>query len=217
MKPSFNDSEWEIGKGVLGMNEDGVGEAVVIEEGISIWAGADPGFGSNSKARSRARSTAADRSVHSTPADRSVRSTAAFIEGMTPKELGELAEAEFLHRAMGMAIAKPWGESQAYDFIVDDEGRLCRVQVKAAFREGPEGGYSLRAYRSSEKCYTEKEIDALAGYAAPENAWYLFPVRVIKKVKSLKLFPGSKGRRSKFEKWREAWEVVGGRMRQGRK
>src|SRR5579871_957430 len=142
MKPSFNDSEWEIGKGVLGMNEDGVGEAVVIEEGISIWAGADPGFGSNSKARSRARSTAADRSVHSTPADRSVRSTAAFIEGMTPKELGELAEAEFLHRAlgMGMAIAKPWGESQAYDFIVEDEGRLCRVQVRRRSGRGRREG-----------------------------------------------------------------------------
>ena len=134
---------------------------------------------------------------------------------MTPKELGELAEAEFLRRAlgMGMAIAKPWGESQAYDFIVDDEGRLCRVQVKAAFREGPQGGYSLRAYRSSKKCYTEKEIDVLAGYAAPENAWYFFPVRVIRKVKSLKLFPGSKGGRSKFEKWREAWGVVRGKVR----
>jgi hypothetical protein len=134
---------------------------------------------------------------------------------MTPKELGELAEAEFLRRAlgMGMAVTKPWGEGQAYDFIVDAEGKLSRVQVKAAFREGPKGGYSLRAYRSSKKCYTEKEIDVLAGYAAPENAWYMFPVRVIRKVKSVKLFPGSKGKRSKFEKWREAWGVVRGKAR----
>src|SRR5258708_5120500 len=173
---------------------------------------AESGSGSRAKSKATARAMSDARSK---AAGEGARSTLAFIEGMTPKELGELAEAEFLRRAlgMGMAIAKPWGESGAYDFIVDAEGRLCRVQVKAAFREGPQGGYSLRAYRSSEKCYTEKEIDALAGYAAPENAWYLFPVRVIRKVKSLKLFPRSKGRRSKFEKWREAWGVVRGKDR----
>jgi hypothetical protein len=197
------------------MNMDGDGVEVELGElgGITIWAGAEPGAGSRAKSKtSRAKSTAVEASA-GLGAGGSVPFTLASVEGMTPKELGELAEAEFLRRAlgMGMAIAKPWGESRAYDFIVDDEGRLCRVQVKAAFREGPKGGYSLRAYRSSEKCYTKKEIDALAGYAAPENAWYLFPVWVIKKVKSLKLFPGSKGRRSKFEKWREAWGVVRGR------
>jgi len=199
------------------------GDAVEVElgelGGISIWGMAESEFESNSKSKAKAKSKASDRSVRSTQAGStragSTQANSVPAEGMTPKELGELAEAEFLRRAlgMGMAIAKPWGESRAYDFIVDDEGRLCRVQVKAAFREGPQGGYSLRAYRSSEKCYTEKEIDALAGYAAPENAWYFFPVRVIRKVKSLKLFPGSKGRRSKFEKWREAWGVVRGRMR----
>ena len=188
------------------MNGDGVEVEAESACGITIWGMAERESGSRAKSKSKAESTAADRRV---------RSTLASIDGMTPKELGELAEAEFLRRAlgMGMAIAKPWGESRAYDFIVDDEGRLCRVQVKAAFREGPKGGYSLRAYRSSKQCYTKKEIDALAGYAAPENAWYLFPVRVIKKVKSLKLFPRSKGRRSKFEKWREAWGVVRGKVR----
>jgi hypothetical protein len=189
------------------MGEDEVVASVVIEEVISLWAQAGSGSGKR-MAKARAGEASASPRAEALPT---------FIEGMTPKELGELAEAEFLRRAlgMGMAIAKPWGESRAYDFIVDDEGRLCRVQVKAAFREGPQGGYSLRAYRSSKKCYTEKEIDALAGYAAPENAWYLFPVRVIQKVKSLKLFPGSKGKRSKFEKWREAWAVVRGKVRRG--
>jgi hypothetical protein len=195
------------------MNGNGAEVEVGDLGGITILAGADPEFESGSKSKSKARSKAkaADKSFRSARAERLV----AVIEGMTPKELGELAEAEFLRRAlgMGMAITKPWGESQAYDFIVDAEGKLCRVQVKAAFREGPQGGYSLRAYRSSKKCYTKKEIDVLAGYAAPENAWYLFPVRAIERVKSLKLFPGSKGKRSKFEKWREAWGVVRGKVK----
>jgi hypothetical protein len=141
-----------------------------------------------------------------------VRATQAF-DRMTPKELGEFAEAEFLRTVlkMGMAVTKPWGESRGYDFIVDAAGKLTRVQVKAAFRRGKQGGYSLRTYRSSMECYTAKEIDALAGYVAPEEAWYLFPVRVVARVRSLKLFPGSKKKRSKFEKWREAWWVVTGK------
>jgi len=155
------------------------------------------------ESRSKAKSRATDTSVRSTR----------VAEGMTPKELGEFAEAEFLRTVlkMGMAVTKPWGESRGYDFIVDAAGKLTRVQVKAAFRGGKQGGYSLRTYRSSMECYTAKEIDALAGYVAPEEAWYLFPVRVVGRVRSLKLFPGSKKKRSKFEKWREAWWVVTGK------
>src|SRR5947209_13385849 len=91
------------------MSEDRLGEAVVIEEVISLWAAAESG------SRSKAKSKAADKSARSTQAraestvacpsaafgaDGSVRSTRAVIEGMTPKELGELAEAEFLRRAL---------------------------------------------------------------------------------------------------------------------
>ena len=166
------------------MNEDRVGESVVIEEVISLWAAAGSGSGSEAKLKSTSK-------AESAAADRSVRSTLPSIDGMTPKELGEFAEAEFLRTVlkMGMAVTKPWGESQGYDFIVDAAGKLTRVQVKAAFRRGKQGGYSLRTYRSSMECYTAKEIDALAGYVAPEEAWYLFPVRVVGRVRSLKLFP----------------------------
>ena len=195
-------------------------------ESISIWAGAEES-GSKRKAASQGTSKEASKAsaratlqtslqttsqATSKATDRSVRSTR-VAEGMTPKELGEFAEAEFLRTVlkMGMAVTKPWGESRGYDFIVDAAGKLTRVQVKAAFRRGKQGGYSLRTYRSSMECYTAKEIDALAGYVAPEEAWYLFPVRVVGRVRSLKLFPGSKKKRSKFERWREAWWVVTGR------
>jgi len=175
---------------------DGEGMEARDAGGITIW-------GMAGKSKSKAKSRATDKSV------RSKR----VAEGMTAKELGEFAEAEFLRTVlkMGMAVTKPWGESQGYDFIVDAAGKLTRVQVKAAFRRGKQGGYSLRTYRSSMECYTAKEIDALAGYVAPEEAWYLFPVRVVGRVRSLKLFPGSKKKRSKFERWREAWWVVTGK------
>ena len=191
------------------------GEAGEVGEVISIFAGGDlerrrrisgssPGL----------RPIRNDKGLESSVARRNdkIRDEWSAFEEMTPKELGEFAEAEFLRTVlkMGMAVTKPWGESQGYDFIVDAAGKLTRVQVKAAFCRGKQGGYSLRTYRSSMECYTVKEIDALAGYVAPEDAWYLFPVREVRKVRSLKLFPGGKLGRSKFEKWREAWWVVTG-------
>jgi hypothetical protein len=99
------------------MNEDRVGESVVIEEVISLWAAAGSGSGSEAKLKSTSK-------AESAAADRSVRSTLPSIDGMTPKELGEFAEAEFLRTVlkMGMAVTKPWGESQGYDFIVTRRG-----------------------------------------------------------------------------------------------
>jgi hypothetical protein len=198
------------------MSDELVVAVVQAAEVISLLAAAEDGSKAR-RAKAKSKSTA-----DYSPGLRPVRNDKVCSEGlrpvrndkhlraMTPKELGEMAEAEFLSRAleMGMAVAKPWGESRGYDFIVDDEGKLCRVQVKAAFSEGRQGSYSLRAYRSSKKCYSKKDIDVMAGYVNPEDAWYLFPVRVIRKLRSLKLFPASKKRRSKHEKWREAWWVV---------
>jgi hypothetical protein len=40
------------------------------------------------------------------------------------------------------------------------------------------------------------------------NAWYVMPVRVVEELKSLMLYPESRRLRSRFEKWREAWEVL---------
>ena len=138
--------------------------------------------------------------------DTSVRPTLAI----TAKELGEIAEADFLAKAagMGMWVAKPWGDSRKYDFIVDAEGRLQRVQVKSAYSEGRDGGYSFRMHGNSQKAYQADEIEVLVAYVVPKNAWYVFPVRALTDVPSLKLFPGSRKSRSKYEKYREAWGIL---------
>src|SRR5438445_8807224 len=49
------------------------------------------------------------------------------------KRCGERSEAAFLHKAseLGFGIAKPWGDSERYDFILDNGSRLLRVQIKA--------------------------------------------------------------------------------------
>src|SRR5580658_10201947 len=49
-----------------------------------------------------------------------------------PKRTGELSEAAFMLKArtLGFNPAKPWGDSERYDFILDTGPRLWRVQLK---------------------------------------------------------------------------------------
>jgi hypothetical protein len=123
---------------------------------------------------------------------------------------GELAELVFAQRAaeLGLRVSKPYGESSAYDFIVDNKGVLTRVQVKSVgvaedgvYRVGSGNGHS------SKRGYTRKEIDVLAAFVIPENVWYLIPVSAFSPVKSIHLCPARKSKR-KFERFREAWEVL---------
>jgi hypothetical protein len=131
---------------------------------------------------------------------------------LTPKQLGEIAEAEFIAKAVGMGfvVAKPWGDSEPYDFIVNPKKSFIfwRVQVKSAHTIGADGGCSFRAHDHNQKSYSSEDIDALVAYARPMNAWYVMPVRVVEELKSLMLYPESRRLRSRFEKWREAWEVL---------
>jgi len=140
---------------------------------------------------------------------------------LTPKQLGEIAEAEFIAKAVseGFVVAKPWGDSESYDFIVNVRKKFnfWRVQVKSAHVVGEDMTYSFRAHDHEQKSYTAEDIDALVAYAKPEEAWYVFPVRVVEGLKSLKLYPGSRKKRSKYEKWREAWEVLRRAVRRGRR
>jgi hypothetical protein len=130
---------------------------------------------------------------------------------LTRKQRGEMAEAAFLAKAAGLGfrVSKPWGESSRYDFIVDDGRSLLRVQVKSAHRADRWGGYTFHAHGNTASAYKSSEIDLLVAYVVPVGAWYLFPVEEFRKYKSMKLFPVSRRRMSKFEKFREAWWLVG--------
>jgi len=128
----------------------------------------------------------------------------------TWKRLGEMAEAAFLAKAsrLKFGVACWWGDSDRYDFIVDAGKKLWKVQVKSAHRAGEDRGYSFRAHGSSMAAYRADEIDVLVAYVVPEDVWYVLPVRELGGLRSLKLFPGSRKKRSKFEKYREAWWVM---------
>ncbi len=202
------------------MSEELVREVVVGAEVISLMAEAEWDPGSRSKSRSRARSKAAGESPAATRAD-FTRARSVPMEKLTPKQLGEITEAEFIAKGVGggFVVAKPWGDSEPYDFIVNLRRSFYfwRVQVKSAHTVGEDGGCSIRAHDHNQKSYTAENIDALVAYVRPMNAWYVMPVRVVKDLKTLKLYPESKKKRSRFEKWREAWDVLRKPVRRRRK
>ncbi len=129
----------------------------------------------------------------------------------SPKARGELAEARFLAKAMelGFTVSKPFGDNARYDFILDCDGRISRVQVKSAwirrnhcywFKTAPRrtGGHRPRPYRRN-------EIDFLVACIVPEDAWFVIPIAAISKRTTLTL---TTRHRNPFACYREAWELM---------
>ena len=96
------------------------------------------------------------------------------------KRAGERSEAAFLNKAsqLGFGVAKPWGDSERYDFILDNGRRLLRVQIKATDCLRAQA-YETRATYTLGKgraVYGPKDIDFLVAHIATLNVWYVLPV-----------------------------------------
>jgi len=131
------------------------------------------------------------------------------------KRTGELSEAAFLHKAVGLGfrVTKPWGDSERYDFVLDSGRRLWRVQIKCTAVERA-GGYHIQpihfVYGKNKVVYTAEDIDVLAAHIVPLDAWYVVPVAALAQGKSLRLYPDDGCKTPRFEKYREAWELFRG-------
>jgi hypothetical protein len=134
---------------------------------------------------------------------------------LNPKRTGEYSEAAFLLKASaeGLGIAKPWGDSELYDFIVDAGRRLWRVQLKCtasiSFR-----GYGVQAihfvYGQGKVPYTLDDIDALVAHIIPKDTWYVLPVDAFAPFTSLRFYPDIECKRARWEHYREAWDLLRG-------
>jgi hypothetical protein len=131
-----------------------------------------------------------------------------------PVRTGEIAEAAFLHKVinLGFGVAKPWGNSERYDFILDNGQRLWRVQLKCSEVLRPFGGYDIQpmygVYGKSRRVYTADDIDVLIAYITPVDAWYVLPIELIYGRKSLRFYPTGGCKRPRFEHYREAWHLL---------
>jgi hypothetical protein len=135
------------------------------------------------------------------------------------KQRGEWVELKFMTRAAeeGLVVAKPWGDSARYDFVVEHAGKLRRVQVKCA-SWGPKeqrkrGGYRChvtsrrfcwKTKKFGYRPYTKSEIEFFAIYVLPEDTWFIVPMKRV--TYSMLLCPREKD--SRYYQYREAWGLL---------
>jgi hypothetical protein len=131
-----------------------------------------------------------------------------------PKRTGEISEAAFMLKArtLGFNTAKPWGDSERYDFILHAGSRLWRVQLKCT-QVLRARGYDVQPiysiYGKGKITYTAKDIDVLVAHILPVDVWYVFPVEAIAHCTCLRLYPGIPCKCARWENYREAWHLFG--------
>jgi hypothetical protein len=125
------------------------------------------------------------------------------------KQQGELAELQFYLKSheYGFIVSKPFGDSAKYDFIVDCNGRLSRVQVKSTVQSPyRHTGYQITAgYGKDKKCYSKKDIDYLCAYIVPSDLWYVLPIKVLGDKRSLSIYPDKE--EHPINAYRESWQL----------
>lgn len=124
------------------------------------------------------------------------------------KQRGEWVEMRFMARAAeeGLQVSKPYGESAAYDFIVEHASRCLRIQVKSTIHKRPSGHHSCPVHASNNRLYPEGAFDFAAILLIPLNVWYLIPLAQIIGRRSAFFTPGLKT--SKFGQYEEAWHLL---------
>jgi hypothetical protein len=128
------------------------------------------------------------------------------------KRVGERSEAAFLEKAcdFGFGVARPWGDSERYDFILDNGLELLRIQVKGtdSLRAG---AYETRATYTIGKgraVYTRADIDFFIAHVIPLDIWYILPVEVCAPAPMLRFYPHRQAKKMRLEKYREAWRLL---------
>jgi hypothetical protein len=122
------------------------------------------------------------------------------------KQRGEWAEMCFMARAAahGLCVSKPYGDSARYDFAIEHQGHFQRVQVKST-KYMRFGSYICRVYSSS-RPYSANQIEFVAAYVIPADAWYILPAAAFQSKAMVCLSPHRKT--SKYGRYREAWHLL---------
>jgi len=139
-----------------------------------------------------------------------------------PKRRGELGEIAFLHRASqeGLRVSRPFGDSEPYDFIVDNGEQRWRVQVKVTDTRHSKNSYSVKAGRRGYakkgeavfSPYRPSEIDFLVLHFAPDNLWFILPIDALKGRTSL-CFSQRYPNRGPCAPFLERWDLLLGKPR----
>ena len=102
----------------------------------------------------------------------------------------------------GLAVAKPWGECDAFDLILVWERSFWRVQVKSAWTPANSRVQIKSCYGEPPgKPYTRADIDFLVAYIAYADLCYVFPVAYLRNRTALTFYLDNPA----YDDYREAW------------
>jgi hypothetical protein len=129
------------------------------------------------------------------------------------KRTGERSEAAFLYQASQrrFAISKPWGDSERYDFILDNRPQptiqLFRIQIKCTDSLRADAYETRATYDLDGRHipYTKRDIDFIAAHIVPLNIWYILPVEICTPQPMLRFYPHRTAKIMRLESYREAW------------
>ena len=123
-----------------------------------------------------------------------------------PKHRGEWAQIQFMAEAArrGLHVLLPYGDSHHYDLVIGSTAGLHRIQVKST------SVFRNRCYRAeTHRTYSPADIDFLAIYVIGGDIWYVIPASKLPPKRVLALYPHRLGSRGKYEKYRDAWHLLG--------
>jgi len=120
---------------------------------------------------------------------------------------GQIAELEFKLQAIkrGFRISTPHGDNDPYDFILDSNSKLYRVQVKSSsayFKGGRKYKFNTSHCSSHRKPYTKDDIDFFALYVVPLNTFHIIPIEETKGQMTFGLYDSE-------IRFKEAWHLFG--------
>jgi len=129
--------------------------------------------------------------------------------------IGDISEAKVLADLVERynEVLEPFTDNSPYDLVVDDGGKLQKIQVKHAFIE--DGSIVCKTLRKTnmtsegakQTTYKSEEVDLFALYCSSNEKTYLLPFEDAPKTQiTLRLEP-TKNNQSKGIRWAEDYEI----------
>jgi hypothetical protein len=126
------------------------------------------------------------------------------VTGAATAHQGDIGELKFALKAaeMGFRVSRPFNGAAPYDWVVEKDGRMLRVQVKHSKRHHRQGSVS---YQFSSQCnFSEETSDIVVCIGEQGDAWVV-PTAAVSGVRQFTLSPLA-GR--KFREFKGRWDLM---------
>jgi len=125
---------------------------------------------------------------------------------MMEKLKGELAEAKFLTEALskGFIVSKPFGDSCEYDFIIDYNGKLNKIQIKSIWTlSESKDRYTTKIGKTTKKIKYDL-VDFCGIFVL--NTWYFIPIKEVDGI-NVCVYP-HRDSNGKYEAYKNNWQIL---------